>query len=58
MKVLKTATPHPLYLGDLTDAGFAKTAFGLRDWGPNYALVNATKKITKPRGMCSPSSRV
>ena len=24
--------PYLLFLGDTTEAGFAKTAFGLRDW--------------------------
>ena len=41
--------PHPylLFLGDTTEAGFAKTAYGLRDWAPEkcvgeYALPAAT----------------
>ena len=25
-------SPYLLFLGDTTDPGFAKTAFGLRDW--------------------------
>ena len=26
--------PYLLFLGDVTEAGYAKTAFGLRDWAP------------------------
>ena len=39
--------PYLLFLGDTVEAGFAKTAFGLRDWAPDlcvgeYALPAAT----------------
>ncbi|QQV75956.1 DUF1611 domain-containing protein [Sphingomonas aliaeris] len=39
--------PYLLFLGDVTEAGFAKTAFGLRDWAADscvgeYALPGAT----------------
>lgn len=39
--------PYLLFLGDTTDAGHAKTAFGLRDWAPEccrgeYACKGAT----------------
>jgi uncharacterized NAD-dependent epimerase/dehydratase family protein len=39
--------PYLLFLGDTVEAGFAKTAFGLRDWAPElcvgeYALPAAT----------------
>jgi D-glutamate N-acetyltransferase len=39
--------PYLLFLGDTTEPGFAKTAFGLRDWAPErcvgeYALPGAT----------------
>ena len=27
--------PYLLFLGDTTEPGYAKTAFGLRDWAPN-----------------------
>ncbi|WP_232332901.1 DUF1611 domain-containing protein [Novosphingobium aquimarinum] len=44
-----TALPAPylLFLGDTTEAAFAKTAFGLRDWASDrcigeYALADAT----------------
>jgi uncharacterized NAD-dependent epimerase/dehydratase family protein len=32
--------PHPylLFLGDTTEAGYAKTAFGLRDWAPERCV--------------------
>lgn len=31
-------TPYLLFLGDVTEASFAKTAFGLRDWAPDLCL--------------------
>ncbi len=39
--------PYLLFLGDTVEAGFAKTAFGLRDWAPElcvgeFALPEAT----------------
>jgi uncharacterized NAD-dependent epimerase/dehydratase family protein len=39
--------PYLLFLGDVRDAGYAKTAFGLRDWAGDqcvgeYALAGAT----------------
>lgn len=41
------AAPYLLFLGDVTEPGFAKTAFGLRDWAGNrcigeHALPEAT----------------
>jgi uncharacterized NAD-dependent epimerase/dehydratase family protein len=30
--------PYLLFLGDTVEAGFAKTAFGLRDWAPELCL--------------------
>jgi uncharacterized NAD-dependent epimerase/dehydratase family protein len=35
-----TALPRPylLFLGDTVEAGFAKTAFGLRDWAPELCV--------------------
>ena len=46
--VAKFVLPHPhlLFLGDVVEAGFAKTAFGLRDWAGDrcvgeYALPGA-----------------
>jgi uncharacterized NAD-dependent epimerase/dehydratase family protein len=30
--------PYLLFLGDTVEAGFAKTAFGLRDWAPDLCL--------------------
>ena len=42
--------PYLLFLGDAVEAGFAKTAFGLRDWAPDhcvgeFALPEATVTI-------------
>jgi uncharacterized NAD-dependent epimerase/dehydratase family protein len=37
MKV-KLPQPYLLFLGDVTEAPFAKTAFGLRDWVPDLCL--------------------
>jgi uncharacterized NAD-dependent epimerase/dehydratase family protein len=39
--------PYLVFMGDVTEAPFAKTAFGLRDWAPErcvgeYALAGAT----------------
>ena len=39
--------PYLLFLGDTVEPGYAKTAFGLRDWAPElcvgeYALPSAT----------------
>lgn len=44
--VLRLPQPYLLFLGDTVEPGFAKTAFGLRDWVPNlcvgeYALPSA-----------------
>ncbi|HZF26033.1 MAG TPA: DUF1611 domain-containing protein [Steroidobacteraceae bacterium] len=46
--------PYLLFLGDATDAAFAKTAFGLRDWAAErcvgeYALPAATISTGLPR---------
>ena len=30
--------PYLLFLGDATEAGYAKTAFGLRDWAPELCI--------------------
>jgi uncharacterized NAD-dependent epimerase/dehydratase family protein len=51
-----TALPRPylLFLGDTVEAGFAKTAFGLRDWAPDlcvgeFALPTAKVTTGLPR---------
>ncbi len=31
-------TPYLLFLGDVTEAGYAKTAFGLKDWAPEKCV--------------------
>ncbi len=46
--------PYLLYLGDTTDAGYAKTAFGLRDWARElcigeFARPEATVSAGLPR---------
>jgi uncharacterized NAD-dependent epimerase/dehydratase family protein len=51
---LELPQPYLVFLGDLTVAPFAKTAFGLRDWARErcvgeYALAAATVSIGLPR---------
>ena len=46
--------PYLLFLGDTTEPGYAKTAFGLRDWAPDrcvgeFALPSATVTTGLPR---------
>ena len=46
--------PHLLFLGDVTEPGFAKTAFGLRDWAGDrcvgeYALPGARVSLGLPK---------
>jgi uncharacterized NAD-dependent epimerase/dehydratase family protein len=46
--------PYLLFLGDTVEAGFAKTAFGLRDWAPElcvgeFALPAASISVGLPR---------
>jgi uncharacterized NAD-dependent epimerase/dehydratase family protein len=46
--------PYLLFLGDTIEPGFAKTAFGLRDWAPElcvgeFALPRATITVGLPR---------
>lgn len=35
---VRLPTPYLLFLGDVTEAGYAKTAFGLRDWAGNLCI--------------------
>ncbi|MBX3704069.1 MAG: DUF1611 domain-containing protein [Steroidobacteraceae bacterium] len=35
---LSLPSPYLLFLGDVTEAGYAKTAFGLRDWAPESCV--------------------
>ncbi|MCW5572686.1 MAG: DUF1611 domain-containing protein [Steroidobacteraceae bacterium] len=35
---LKLPTPYLLFLGDVVDESYAKTAFGLRDWAPEHCV--------------------
>lgn len=51
---LKVPQPYLLFLGDVTDPRYAKTAFGLRDWAPHLcigelALPGATVTTDLPR---------
>lgn len=51
---LELPRPYLLFLGDVTEGPFAKTAFGLRDWAPNLcvgecALPAATVTTGLPR---------
>ncbi|WP_129791457.1 DUF1611 domain-containing protein [Sphingosinicella sp. CPCC 101087] len=51
---LDLPSPYLLFLGDAVDAGYAKTAFGLRDWAPEkcigeLALPAATVTTGLPR---------
>lgn len=46
--------PYLLFLGDTVEAGFAKTAFGLRDWAPDlcvgeFALPSARIDLGLPK---------
>ena len=36
--VVALPAPYLLFLGDVTEAGFAKTAFGLRDWARDLCV--------------------
>ncbi len=36
--VTQLPTPYLLFLGDATEAAYAKTAFGLRDWAPERCI--------------------
>ena len=36
--VIRLPSPYLLFLGDVTDATYAKTAFGLRDWAPERCV--------------------
>ena len=51
--VLRLPDPYLLFLGDTTEPGYAKTAFGLRDWAPErcigeYAMPEATVSTGLP----------
>jgi uncharacterized NAD-dependent epimerase/dehydratase family protein len=37
-RTLELPSPYLLFLGDITEPSFAKTAFGLRDWAPEKCL--------------------
>jgi len=51
--VIETRPPYLLFLGDATERGFAKTAFGLNDWAHEkcvgeFALSQATVTVGLP----------
>src|ERR1700723_2386413 len=37
-ETMELPQPYLLFLGDTTEPGYAKTAFGLRDWAPERCL--------------------
>jgi uncharacterized NAD-dependent epimerase/dehydratase family protein len=52
--VVALPAPYLLFLGDVTEAGYAKTAFGLRDWARElcigeYAMTDATVTAGLPK---------
>ena len=52
--VVALPAPYLLFLGDTTEAGYAKTAFGLRDWARDlcigeFALPEATVSAGLPK---------
>ena len=52
--VLALPAPYLLFLGDVTEAGYAKTAFGLRDWARElcvgeFAMPGGTVTTGLPR---------
>ena len=52
--VVSLPSPYLLFLGDTTERGYAKTAFGLRDWVPERCLgewscAGATVTVNLPR---------
>src|ERR1700722_5513412 len=38
LRVVDLPSPYLLFLGDTTERGYAKTAFGLRDWAPERCV--------------------
>src|SRR5580700_3882037 len=53
-QTLDLPQPYLLFLGDTTEKGYAKTAFGLRDWAPNrcvgeWSCAGATVSTDLPR---------
>src|ERR1700690_871665 len=53
-QVLDLPQPYLLFLGDTTEKGYAKTAFGLRDWAPDrcvgeWSCAGATVTTGLPR---------
>src|SRR6185295_498187 len=54
VSALALPKPYLLFLGDTTEAGYAKTAFGLRDWARDlcigeFALPEATVSTGLPK---------
>ncbi len=55
---LALPSPYLLFLGDATERGYAKTAFGLRDWAPKRCLgewsCEGATVIDRPAAIDSP----
>lgn len=54
LKIMDLPSPYLLFLGDTTERGYAKTAFGLRDWAPGrcageWSCPGATVTTHLPR---------
>lgn len=50
--VVALPAPYLLFLGDVTEAGYAKTAFGLRDWARELCIGEfATPEATVTTGL-------
>ena len=52
--LLELPSPYLLFLGDITEPAFAKTAFGLKDWAPDkclgeIGLTGCTVSVGLPR---------
>jgi uncharacterized NAD-dependent epimerase/dehydratase family protein len=56
--MLELPQPYLLFLGDVTERGFAKTAFGLRDWVPELCVGEcALPEASVSLGLCHEATR-
>ncbi len=55
--VVALPAPYLLFLGDVTEAGFAKTAFGLRDWARELCVGEFASPEARSRPGCRGSRR-
>ena len=44
--------PYLLFVGDVTEAGYAKTAFGLRDWARDLCVGEFASPAERSRPAC------